>query len=1461
MKSRKIFLFVFLLMVALVVSSQSMPLAAASPELLADFENGEPVGWFVYSGGGATAVTTFPTVADTDPMARPGQVGDNTFVEGAFDATAGFAGFGQDFAVSGGAQDWSGYTAVSFHLYGSNSGQTFQFEIMDNRSDQNSDTAERFDFVFADDFSGWQKITIPFSSLSRATDFQPGGAPNDGLTLTQMWGFAIILDGSAGTIRLDDIGLERAIVDDFESGLAGGSDGDGNPIGFYKFEGPDAAVSFTTADSPPAPVPGSATGNNVLQLDSNVPSGSWGGVVHAFENEAVDTWVTQDWSQFVGISFWLYGNNTGSILFLDVLDNRAPGTSGDTAERYSIDIVDDFSGWQFFEIPFASLNRKEVGNGAPNDGLNLTAVHGWGVGVFSAGQAFTNYLDNVALYGTADVPELAVGFTANNFNIAEGQAGQITVGLNRALGEDDPAQVSVDYSVVPALAEPGRDYIQPPDGTLTFVQGGPSQLTFTLETLDDNKYEGAERVILRLSNPVDVAPGFIMQAAASILDDETYDALLLDDFEDGAYLWNSSGLMLTTPEIAAGDPLALPGQGSYETVLYAAPAAGPSPATVKAEVIADLSALLPTGNRHDDQRIAKAITRLEQSQDTSFWLNDYTLAEILGKQVFDRDRQAIQELMKVSAGNLGAAQAAIDQLLVAQATLVNLAIQQAIASAGQADKIAQAQSELANAEAEIAAGNYDKAVLHYREAWHNAYKAIQGLTPVRPSFGRDFALGQDWSLSNGLTFLYYGQGTGDTITLELLDNRAPDPGPTGWSLVWSDEFNAPAGTVPNPEFWSYEIGDGTVNGIPGWGNAELQYYTDDPENAATDGQGNMVITAREADGTLTCYYGPCEYTSARLLTTNKVEVAYGRIEARIQVPDGEDGLWPAFWSLGTDIGEVDWPQTGEIDIMEYVSRIPDEIFGTIHGPGYSGGASFGNTYNFPGGVAGSYHTFAIEWQPDYIAWYVDDILYHTATPAEVPGEWVFNDAVFLLLNMAIGGNFGGAVSEDLTFPQEMVIDYVRVYQGPDTAERFEASFVDEFSGWQEVFVPFEAFSRSADQPAGAPDDGLTLTEVWGYGFKLPVNSATATAMLDQVRLTAPTEVIVTNTADSGPGSLREAIGSVANGGSILVDPALASSTITLTSGPLVINKSVTIDASAAPGLTVSGGGIDRVIIVEAAGVVTVSNLTLADGFGWQLAGGVLNNGTLTLDHVTVTNNTMATDAGDFWQGGGGIYSGDGATLNLLDSTVSNNTAGWSGGGVYSFFNTTTNIVRSTISGNVSSDVGGGVRSLGDVEIVNSTISGNEATGWYGGALFATDGVVNVSSSTIANNVSPSGAPADLFVGTFGDGSATLTLTNSIVSSAQDNCFFAPWGAGTVTLTADHNNVLTDATCFAGASDQVVADAGVAPLADNGGPTWTHALLAGSAAIDAADTAVCPATDQRGVSRDAACDVGAFEFIP
>ena len=482
-----------------------------------------------------------------------------------------------------------------------------------------------------------------------------------------------------------------------------------------------------------------------------------------------------------------------------------------------------------------------------------------------------------------------------------------------------------------------------------------------------------------------------------------------------------------------------------------------------------------------------------------------------------------------------------------------------------------------------------------------------------------------------------------------------------------------------------------------------------------------------------------------------------------------------------------------------------------------------------------------------------------------PNQWVFNNPFYLLLNLAVGGNFGGTVGDDTVFPQDMLVDYVRVYQGPDTAERFETSFVDEFAGWQEVAVPFDAFARSVEQPAGAPDDGLTLTEVWGYGFRLPEGSSSAYLLIEGVRLERPFLVTVTTTDDSGPGSLRQAIQAVASGGTIFFDPGLAGGTVALTSGPLTVSdKAVVIDADGAPGLRVSGGGADRVLIVDAGASATVRHLVLADGYGFQLAGCVLNNGMLTLDHVAVTGCAMTTDAGDFWQGGGGIYNGDGATLNLIESTVANNAAGWSGGGIYSFFNTTTNITRSTISGNISNDVGGGIRSLGNVEIVNSTISGNQATGWHGGAIFQTDGNVTITSSTIAQNIGPDWAPSALFIGQFGGTFVpTLTLINTIITGNQwYACERLASGTEGNVVSGGHNLVQDD-SCSPAASDLVVEDAGIGGLADNGGPTQTHALLAGSPAIDAADETACPSTDQRGVTRPQGpgCDVGAFELEP
>jgi beta-glucanase (GH16 family) len=247
-------------------------------------------------------------------------------------------------------------------------------------------------------------------------------------------------------------------------------------------------------------------------------------------------------------------------------------------------------------------------------------------------------------------------------------------------------------------------------------------------------------------------------------------------------------------------------------------------------------------------------------------------------------------------------------------------------------------------------------------------------------------------------------------------------GPGRRRLVWSDEFDGPAGAPADPSIWTHELGDGSLQGIAGWGNSELQHYTDEPANAVHDGLGNLVVTARR-----TSVNGNTGYTSARLVTKGKLEVAHGWIEARARVPRGA-GLWPAVWALGASIDDAPWPACGEIDLMEHVGREPRRAFGTIHGPGYSGDAGVVGTVDLERDLADDFHVFAIDWAPGSIAWYLDGVRFHRATRADVaPNAWVFDDPFFLLLNLAVGGTFGGPVDEQTAFPAELLVDYVRVY--------------------------------------------------------------------------------------------------------------------------------------------------------------------------------------------------------------------------------------------------------------------------------------------------------------------------------------------------------------------------------------------------------------------------------------------------
>jgi len=974
MNTRKLFIAVTLILSLLANAVSFVPQATVQAELLNaplapvygfgaapvnivdDFEDGLlPFGadgygndiGFVTWGDAANTTLATTVVTETGPLALPHQTGDNTLLQIDYDI-GGWGGFTHAFENESVdtwvSQDWSTYVGVSFWFYGADSGGEVNFDIFDNRT-TTGDSCERFTYIFTDDFTGWRYFQIPFTDFVRK-DWQPGGAPNDGLTLTEVWGYAFGFPAGVGaqTNYIDDVGLmlRQTVIDDFEDGLLPfGNDSYGNGIGFVTWGSAANTTLLTTtvAATDPLALPHQPGDNTLLQVDYDIAGGGWGGFTHAFENENVDTWVSQDWSTYEGISFWLYGTGSGGMINLDIFDNRT--TTGDSCERFTYEFYDNFTGWRYFQIPFTDFVRKEwQPGGAPNDGFTLTEIWGYAFGFPAAVGAQTNYIDNVIIYGnTGAEAELKIAFAKFEYNVVEGDVATIAVSLNIAATET----VTVSYTTAPGTATPDRDYIAA-SGVLVFPPDTTEQ-TFTVTTLDDTKYTGRQTVRLLLSDAVNAALGTPNEALLNILDNDPFDVRLIDDFETLPYALTTWGeVEIETLEIAQGDPLELPGQGPFEGVLHA------------------------------------------------------------------------------------------------------------------------------------------------------TYDIPEG---ERGGFGNIFSTSANWSNYQQFEFWYYGSSSSDTVKVQILDNQGPAGGPDTWELVWGDEFTGPAGGAPDPLKWGYDIGGW------GWGNNERQYYTDLRSNSALDGAGSLVITAtteNTATTTYDCHYGPCEYTSARLLTMDKFDFLYGRAEARLQVPYGQ-GIWPAFWSLGNNFPQVGWPQSGEIDIMENIGREPNTVHGTVHGPGYSGGNGIGGGHTYTEPLSNNYHVYAIEWEPDEIRWYFDDTQYFTLThdllPADAP--WVFDHPFFLIMNVAVGGYWPDYPDETTTFPQTMHVDYVRVYQTPNTSEHFEATFVDDFTGWQLVSLPFADFVRSPDQPEGAPDDGLNLTEMWGYRFEFP-DGVQGHTYIDQVRV-------------------------------------------------------------------------------------------------------------------------------------------------------------------------------------------------------------------------------------------------------------------------------------------------------------------------------------------------------------------------
>jgi beta-glucanase (GH16 family) len=249
------------------------------------------------------------------------------------------------------------------------------------------------------------------------------------------------------------------------------------------------------------------------------------------------------------------------------------------------------------------------------------------------------------------------------------------------------------------------------------------------------------------------------------------------------------------------------------------------------------------------------------------------------------------------------------------------------------------------------------------------------------------------------------------------------PPAASYTLSWSDEFSGPDGSSPDSSKWAYDIGGN------GWGNDELEYYTNRAQNVQLK-DGNLVITAQKetytgADGVTR------NYTSARLKTQGLFSQAYGRFEARIKIPAGQ-GIWPAFWMLGNNIGSVKWPTCGEIDIMENIGKEPGMVHGSMHGPSTPGPTSdLTAAFSLPAGqnFASDFHMYAVEWEPHTVRFYVDSNLYATFNSSQWPsgGTWVFDHPFFIILNVAVGGSWPGSPDATTVFPQQMLVDYVRVY--------------------------------------------------------------------------------------------------------------------------------------------------------------------------------------------------------------------------------------------------------------------------------------------------------------------------------------------------------------------------------------------------------------------------------------------------
>ena len=899
---------------------------------------------------------------------------------------------------------------------------------------------------------------------------------------------ALVL-GTVNVMAQDDDGVR--VIADFETEeLFTAADQFNNGIGHITWGDTAGNVELALAEM-------ERDGETTSVLAVSYDIASWGGFTHALTDG--ENWISEDWTTHNALQFWLYGNNTGGMVQIDLFDNRNPDLNTDSAERYFFRVADDYEGWQQFSIPFGNFQRRTdfQPGGAPNDGLGLNAVSGYAFGFPAGTGAQTAYLDQVELVTLAVEPVLISDFeideiiaSTDEFNNGIGlvpwgdTGGNVELRLTDAIrGGEENRALTIEYDI---SAWGGFSNVLT-DGENWISEDWSGYNAMSFWFLGANTGQEIQVEIFDNRNP-----------------DSTGDSAerWFYRFVDDSFAWKLVEIPFVDfqrrtdwqPDGAPDDGLNLNAVSGYA---FGFPAGTGN----KVAFIDDVRLFVMPGVESPDG-VAAAAEVVEVEAPPAAELGEVTLNEALLESIpyadpvliadFEAGVQFVSRTDSIAIGyvpwgdNIGNTVIGTMQIL----PFTNLAIPTATGP-NQVFRI-----------------DYDIA------SWGGFTHAFAD--------GENWVT-QDWTAHNALQFWLYGNNTGQIIQVEIFDNLNPEatgdsaerfffhllddyagwqqftvpfahfqrrvdwqpvgalddgfnlnevagyafgfPGGVGaqsayiddiqivvvedpsvvqtsgqevaaeveidesigwdsreWDLMWSDEFDAEAGTPINDEFWTCEVGG------HGFGNNQLEFNNDRTENVSHDGNGNLVISAREeALDDASCWYGACSHTSARCNTQDKVEFTYGRVEARIQVPTAQ-GIWPAFWMLGVEFPSVEWPLSGEIDILEHVGE-PNLVYNAIHGPGYSGGSNLGGVYRTDEPVADDFHVYAIDWDENVIRWYVDGELVNLISSNAMNGNtWVYNQDFFMIMNLAVGGFWPGNPDETTEFPQNMVIDYVRVYQ-------------------------------------------------------------------------------------------------------------------------------------------------------------------------------------------------------------------------------------------------------------------------------------------------------------------------------------------------------------------------------------------------------------------------------------------------